>query len=393
MIGATALADAQAYLQANDLDGWLVYDFQGSNPVFSQVVTGGPRHTTRRCYLFIPPRGAPTLLLHHVDANRLADLGWPIRTYLDLVDMDAGLRALLDGCRKLAMEYSPGCALPVVSRADAGTVERIRSLGPDVVSSADLLQYAVARWTPEQLALHRSAARKLGDVVCQTFAFIGRNLKGDVAESDVVAHMRELFAQCGLVAEHGPVVGVDAHSGDPHYEPTPTIRAPIRPEQWVLVDLWAKEREAGAVYADITWVAYTGSTLPRPQRHVFEVVKEARDLALRFLAEAHRQGRPVEGWEVDQVARRHVEAAGFGRQFTHRLGHSLGVAVHSNGVNLDGFETHDTRKIIPGVGFSVEPGVYLPDFGVRSEVNVYVGHSGPEVTTPVQQEVVLIEPQ
>jgi len=389
MIGEAALADAQAYLGTSGLDGWLVYDFQRSNPIFWQVV-GGPRHTTRRCFLLIPPLGTPTFLLHHVDANRLADLGWPIRTYLGLADMDAGLRALLAGRRRLAMEYSPECALPVVSRVDAGTIELIRSLGPEVVSSADLLQYAVARWTPEQLALHRSAGQKLGDVVQGAFAFVGRSLGTGAGESDVVAFMRDRFAQANLTTEEGPVVAVGAHSGDPHYSPTPETSVPIAAGDWVLIDLWAKEQAPNAVYADITWVGYAGDSVPERYARAFKVVREARDLALDFLADAHRQGRPVEGWEVDRVARRHVEAAGLGPFFTHRLGHSLGVAVHSNGVNLDGFETHDTRRIIPGVAFTVEPGVYLPEFGVRTEVDVYVGPSGPEVTTPIQGDVVLI---
>ncbi len=389
MIGEAALSDAQAYLRANGLDGWLVYDFQRGNPIFWQVV-GGPRHTTRRCFLLIPPEGTPSLLLHFVDANRLADLGWPIQTYLGLADMDAGLAALLAGRKRLAMEYSPGCALPVVSRVDAGMVEHVRSFGPDVVSSADLLQYAVARWTPEQLALHRSAARKLGDVVRDAYAFVGQNLSTGIGEADVVAFMRDRFAKLGLTADEGPVVAVDAHSGDPHYGPTPESSARIGPGQWVLIDLWAKEQAPEAVYADMTWVGYAGATVPEPMRRVYEVVREARDLAIGFMEDAFRQGRPVEGWEVDHVARRRIDAAGLGQYFTHRLGHSLGTAIHSNGVNLDGFETRDTRKLIRGVSVTVEPGVYLPDFGVRSEVDVYVGPSGPEVTTPIQRDVVLI---
>lgn len=389
MIAASALADAQIYLQEHGLDGWLLYDFQHSNPVFWQVV-GSPRHTTRRCYLLVPPQGTPQLLLHHVDANRLADLGWPIRTYLGLADMDSGLKDLLAGRRRVAMEYSPLCALPVVSRADAGIVERVRSFGVEVASSADLLQYAVARWTPEQLAQHRSAAAKLGEVVLRAFGFIGDHVGQGVAEHEVVVHMRDLYRRAGLVTEEGPVVAVDAHSGDPHYSPSVEGSATIRPGQWVLIDLWAKEPAPDAVYADMTWVGYVGKDVPERHRRVFAVVREARDRALRFLVERHQEGRPVEGWEVDQVARRHIQDAGFGVYFTHRLGHSIGVAIHSNGVNLDGFETEDTRRIIPGVGFSVEPGIYLPDFGVRSEIDVYFGPSGPEVTTPVQDEVVLI---
>jgi Xaa-Pro aminopeptidase len=391
MISETALADAQTYLREHGLDGWLVYDFQHGNPVFYQVV-GGKRHTTRRCFLLIRPDGPPEFLLHQIDAPRLADLGWSTRTYLGLADMDVQLRALLGRAHRLAMEYSPDCALPVVSRVDAGMVEHVRSLGAEVTSSADLLQFAVSRWTPSQLEMHRSAARKLADVVREAFAFAGRNAGKGATEADVVSHMRELYARVGLVTEEGPVVAVDAHSGDPHYEPTPAASAPVLPGQWVLIDLWAKEAAPDAVYADMTWVGFIGDVAPARQQDLFLLVRDARDLAIQFMADRYVSGEPVQGWEVDAVARQRIEAAGYGPYFTHRLGHSLGQAVHSNGANLDGFETRDTRTLIPGVSVTVEPGVYLPEFGVRTEVDVYFGPGGPEVTTPRQESVVLAPP-
>jgi Xaa-Pro dipeptidase len=389
MISATALADAKSYLRESGLDGWLLADFQHGNPVFDQVV-GGRRHTTRRCFLLITPEGPPTFLLHFIDAGRLADLGWPIQVYRNLGEQDAGLRRLLAGRRRVAMEYSPDGALPVVSRVDAGTVERVRGLGSEVVSSADLLQYAVARWTPEQLAGHREAAAKLGEVVLSTFTYIGQNLDRGIREHHAVAYMLGLFDQMGLTTEDPPTVCVDAHSGDPHYSPSPEASAELRRGQWVLIDLWAKLLAPEAVYADITWVGYAGDRPPTEHARVFGVVRDARDRAIEFLGDSLAAGRPVEGWEVDRVAREVIAAAGLGDHFTHRLGHSIGTAIHSNGVNLDGYETRDTRRLIPGVGVSVEPGVYLPEFGVRTEVDVYVSAAGPEVTTPIQREIVRI---
>jgi Xaa-Pro dipeptidase len=388
VISATALADAQSYLRENGLDGWLLADFQHGNPVFDQVV--GRRHTTRRCFLLVPPEGSPTFLLHFIDAGRLADLGWPTEVYRNLAEQDAGLRQLLAGRRRVAMEYSSEGSIPVVSRVDAGTVERVRALGCEVVSSADLLQYAVARWTPGQLAGHRYAAAKLGEIVLATFGYIGEHLDRGITEHDAVAHMLGLFDHAGLVTEDPPSVCVDAHSGDPHYSPEAGTSAELRRGQWVLIDLWAKLPAPDAVYGDITWVGYAGDRPPAEHARVFGAVLDARDRALEFLHDSFAASRPVEGWEVDRIARQTIAAAGLGDYFTHRLGHSIGTAIHSTGANLDGYETRDTRRLIPGIGFSVEPGVYLPEFGVRSEVDVYVGERGPEVTTPLQREVVLI---
>ena len=384
-----ALAGAQEYLAKNNLDGWLLFDFQGSNPVFAQL-TGGKRHLTRRCFLLVPPVGEPRFLLHFIDAGRLADCGWPIERYVNLDEMLTKLRALLGGRKRLAMEYSPECALPVVSRVDAGTVEMIRGLGSEVVSSADLIQYAVARWTPSQLFSHRSAARKLDRIVREAFDHIGERLDAGISEADVVRFILARFEEAGLTCDHPPIVAVDAHAGDPHYEPTPDLSARIGRNQLVLIDLWAKEKTPEAVYADITWMGYTGREIPAEQQRAFNVVREARDAAVSFLADAHRQSRPVQGWEADAVARRVIAEAGYADNFTHRLGHSIGTSVHSNGANLDSFETKDTRTLVPGIAFSIEPGIYRSDFGVRTEVDVYYGESGPEVTTPAQQLIVRI---
>jgi Xaa-Pro aminopeptidase len=259
----------------------------------------------------------------------------------------------------------------------------------ELVSSADLAQYVTQRWTPAQLAAHRSAAAKLGQVVQEAFTYIGINLAAEVTEGDVARFIRRRFHDLGLVAEDGPVVAANAHAGDPHYDPG-AGGAVFQQGDWVLIDLWAKERQEKAVYADITWVGYVGPRAPRRHQAVFDLVARARGEALEFMAQAHRRGRVLQGWQVDQVARRVIARAGYGKQFTHRLGHSLGQAVHGDAVNLDSWETRDTRSLLPGLAVTIEPGVYLPDFGVRLEIDVYLSPDGPEVTTPVQREVVLI---
>ncbi len=390
MAGAFSLDAAQTYLRDHQLDGWLLVDFQYNNPIFWQVV-GGRRHSTRRAFLLIPSSGSPRFLAHMTDAQRLRDIGWPVEVYHSRAEQEAALAALLHGRERIAMEYSPACALPVVSRVDAGTIEQIRGLGIEVVSSGDVLQYAVARWSPEQAESHRLAAQAVVAIAQEAFTFVRDHLAEEVDELGVGAFIRERLQAQGLVAESGPDVSVNAHSGDPHYEPTAATSAKIRPGDWVLIDLWAKQAAPGSVYGDTTWVGIVGPTATPLHERVFDSVRRARDAAVDLLERAWQSGRPLAGWEVDAVARTSIERDGFGRYFTHRLGHSLGETIHSNGVNLDGYETHDTRQIIPGVGFSVEPGIYLPEFGVRLEIDVYVDPArGPVVTTPLQQEIVRI---
>jgi len=316
--------------------------------------------------------------------------------------MVESLREVLSGAARVAMEYSPNNELPRVSRVDAGTVELVRSLGPEVVSSADLMQFATQRWTSEQLAGHQRAAEKLGQIVNQAFQHIGRpeieRTGREQPESDrdlptefeIAEFVRRRFAEEGLEAADGPIVSVNAHCSDPHYEPMPEGSSVIQPGDWVLIDLWAKENRPNSVYADITWVAYVGDRVPERHQSIFDIVIGARDAALIYLQECFQQGLTVQGWQADQVARQYIEARGYGEFFTHRLGHSISYEVHGEAVNLDGFETHDTRQIIPGIGFSIEPGIYLPEFGVRSEIDVYMSEAGPYASSPVQRDVVLI---
>ena len=280
--------------------------------------------------------------------------------------------------------------MPRVSRVDAGTIELVRSLGVEVVSSADLMQAATHRWSPEQLEDHRATAEKLGLIVNQAFSHAGERLSQGVTEFEVADFIRGRFAEGGIASPDGPIVAVNANASDPHYEPSANVTSPIRPGDWLLIDLWAKGTAPGSVYADITWCAYAGDSVPPRHQEIFDIVTGARDAALRFLEDRHREGTPVQGWQADRVARDFITAKGYGDSFTHRLGHSIGFEVHSEAVNLDGFETHDTRHIIPGVCFSVEPGIYLPEFGVRSEIDVFMSEQGPFPSSPVQREVVLL---
>ena len=288
------------------------------------------------------------------------------------------------------MEYSPMGALPRASKVDAGTVELVRGLGVEVVSSADLLQYATQRWSQAQLSSHLRSAEVLGRVVLQAFEYIGQNLIERPTEYQVAQFIRKRFDEEGLHSPDGPIVAVNGHASDPHYEPGPDGSDPVQRGDWVLIDLWAKEQVGDSVYADITWVAYVGGRVPDEHQEVFQVVTGARDAALSYLESSAREGTSLQGCQVDRLARQHIAECGYGDYFTHRLGHSIGHEVHGDAVNLDSFETEDTRKIIPGICFSIEPGIYLPEFGVRSEIDVYMSEDGPFATTPIQREVVLI---
>ena len=327
-----------------------------------------------------------------MDAGKFAESGVSTVVYSSRDSMLELLRGLLSGFSQVAMEYSPQNELPRVSRVDAGTVELVHSLGVEVVSSADLMQAATHQWTPKQLEDHRSTADKLGRIVNEAFGYAGQLLSQSVTEYQVAEFIRKRFAEEGIESPDGPIVAVNANASDPHYEPSAGNTSAIRPGDWLLIDLWAKGTAPGSVYADITWVAYAGDTVPDRHQEIFDIVTGARDAALRYLEDAHQQGTAVQGWQADQVAREFIASRGYREYFTHRLGHSIGFEVHSEAVNLDGFETHDTRHIIPGVCFSIEPGIYLPEFGVRSEIDVFMSANGPLATSPVQREVVLMGP-
>ncbi|MBO77750.1 MAG: peptidase M24 [Gemmatimonadetes bacterium] len=381
---------AQEYLTQEGIPGWLVYDYRHANPVFWLVISASG-HVTRPCYFYLPARGEPSLLVHHVDAGKFAESGVAVTVYSSRTSMLTALRELLSGLDRVAMEYSPENTLPRVSRVDVDTVELVRGMGPEVVSSADLMQYATHQWTPEQLADHKTTADKLGRIVNEAFAHAGEHLSENITEFQVAEFIRNRFREEGIESPDGPIVAVNANASDPHYEPAADNTSVIKPGDWLLIDLWAKGIAPGSVYADITWVAYVGDSIPERQQEIFDIVIGARNAALQYLEDAHKQGTSMLGWQADQIAREYITNRGYREYFTHRLGHSIGFEVHSEAVNLDGFETHDTRNIIPGVCFSIEPGIYLPEFGVRSEIDVFMSEDGPYASSPVQHEVVLIK--
>ncbi len=383
----------QTALRAHGIDGWLLYDFHGSNPIARRLVglDGSAKLTTRRWYYLIPARGEPRALVHRIERHSLEHLPGARREYAGREELAAGLEALLDGMARLAMEYSPRCAIPYLSRVDAGTVEGIRELGTEVVSSGDLVQRFEAVWDAAALASHRDASARLHDIKDRTFDLIAGGVGGGaLTEYAVQDAMTGWFAEQGLVTDSPPVVAAQASSGNPHYMPTAERHRPIRTDELVLIDLWGKMDRPGAVFADITWVAYTGRRVPDDYAAVFAVARDARDAAVALVRERTRSGTPPCGWEVDRAARDVIEAAGHGEHFVHRTGHSLGEAVHGNGVHMDDYETHDERRLLTGSGFTIEPGIYFDRFGVRTEVNVYVDAHDATVTGPLQGEIVAL---
>ena len=388
------LAKVQAQMQATGIDAWLVYDFRGSNPVFWQLL-GERRKTTRRVFLVIPDRGAPQLIGSAVEPEALAGFDLELAHYASWAQMEGMLREQVGSLARVAMEYSPGGALPIMSWVDGGTLDLVRGLGPEVVSSADVAQVALAVWSAAALESHRDACRQVAEVKDLAFEHIRYGLANHTALTEYALQefISGEFARRGLDEDHPAIVGVNANSGNPHYAPSAADSAVIANGDWILIDLWARHPGEQHVFGDITWVGYAGSRVPESQAAVFAVVKEARDAVVARLRQAWREGEALQGWQIDRVARDIIAGRGYGEYYVHRTGHSLGPgpAVHALGVNLDDLETHDERPIMPGTGFSVEPGIYLPEFGVRLEINMYVDpETGPEVTTPLQDEVVLL---
>lgn len=388
------ILEMQEALRRAGLDGWLFFDHHQRDPLAYRVLGFQPLRTpTRRWYYLVPARGEPQGLAHRIEADMLGPLPGKTLLYASWREQRDGLRTLLTGQRRVAMQYSPECAVPYVAMVDAGTLELVRSFGVEVVSSADLIQYFEARWNQHQFESHLEAGRRVDEILRHAFRFIAELLRGGepVSEYDVKRYILSSFSRAGLFTDHGPIVAVNANSSDPHYEPTEERHARIRKGDVVLIDLWAKINKPDAVYYDITWTGYCGSD-PKPEvARVFEVVREARDAAIRRVQQAVEAGEDLCGYQVDDVTRAYIAAQGYAAYFTHRTGHSIGVDVHGAGANMDNFETHDERRIIPWTCFSIEPGVYLPQFGIRSEVNVFVGERKAIVTGEIQRELVRIE--
>jgi Xaa-Pro aminopeptidase len=390
------LTEIQAALREEKLDGWLLYDFKGINPL-ARSVTGLPadRFLTRRWACYIPADGEPRWLVHAIEAGGMKDVAPGAASYVSWPAWLEALRALTRGAQRVAMEVSPGCAIPYVSRVDAGTLELVRSLGLEVVTSADLVQVAEAVWSPAQLQSHRWACNQLLELKEDTFSHVRERLaRGEtVSECGIQDFMVRQLTRRGLEADHPPIVGVNAHGADPHFAPRRDADTELRAGDFLLIDLWGKSSGPEDIVGDITWVAYAGQSVPPLARKVFEIVRQARDRAVAYADARVASGAPVYGYEVDDACRKVIADAGFGDYFIHRTGHSIGTAGHGNGVNIDNLETQDRRRLIPGVGFSIEPGIYLPHegFGVRLEINCHVTGNGVEVTTlPLQDDWVLL---
>jgi Xaa-Pro aminopeptidase len=369
----------QTALRQMGFDGWLLYDFRGLN-VLARRVVDLPTDAilSRRWFYFVPAQGEPRKLVHRIESHALQHLPGTQRIYLRWQELEAGVRELVAGARRIAMEYVPRNANPYVSRVDAGTIELVRSFGVEVASSGDLVQLFEACWDDDQWAMHREAARHTRSAFDAAFAFIADAVRrrGSVRETEVQQRILDHFTAHHLITDHPPICAVGPHSGDPHYAPGPASDTAIRTGDFVLIDLWAKLDRPRAVYSDLTWTGFVGADVPARYGEIFRIVAEARDAAITRVRDAFRTGQALQGWEVDQAARDVIDGAGYGAQFVHRTGHSIGQETHGNGANMDNLETREERCVLPRTCFSVEPGIYLPEFGVRSEVNVFVDGGG-----------------
>jgi Xaa-Pro dipeptidase len=384
----------QEALKEEGLDGWLLYDFHGSNPIARRLtgLDAGGKMTSRRWFYVIPADGEPKKLMHAIEPYNLDHLPGSKTIYSQRDTLSTGLREVLGGLKRVAMEYSPNNSIPYISRVDAGTVEAVRGLGLNVVSSGDLVQRFEAVWTADALRTHRDASDRLYRIKERAFAFIrdARRSGRHLGEFDVQHAMMGWFDEEGLITDAPPVVAAQPNAGNPHYMPTAEKSRAIGDGEVVLLDLWGKRPEAGAVFADITWVGFTAAAVPDVYVRAFNAARDGRDAAVALVQRRVRAGEEIRGFEVDRACRAVLEAAGFGAQFIHRTGHSLGTDVHGNGVHMDDYETHDDRRLIPGTGFTIEPGLYFESFGVRTEINMFYGQREAVISGPVQTEIVTL---
>lgn len=386
------LGEMQRDLRAAGVDGWLFYDFRGRDPIAHRILQLPNHMRTRRWFYFVPVKGTPKKLVHKIETQSLAALPGETLFYSAQDELRKNLKKMLGRAKTVAMQYSPKNAIPYVAMVDAGTIELVKSCGVRVATSADLVQKYEACWTAEQLESHLEAGKAIDRIVNGAFAVAAKGVreKKPLAEFELQQWILREFEKAGLMTEEGPDVAVNAHASDPHYAPSAERPTLIQEGDLLLLDVWGKLKTAGCVYYDISWVGYLGAKVPEKYAKVFAVLTAARDKAVELIRSTVAAGRPVRGWQVDQAARGVVEKAGYGKYFIHRTGHNIGTAVHGNGVNMDGLETHDSRHLIAGTCNSIEPGIYLPDFGMRSEVNVYVGEREARVTGAVQQEILAL---
>lgn len=383
----------QAALRASGVDGWLFFDHHRRDPLAYRIL-GIPDSVqpTRRWYFFVPANGGPRKLVHRIESTSLDSLPGNKEQYSSWADQQKKLAGLLADCSRIAMQYSPNCAIPYVSLVDAGTLELVRGAGVEVVSSADLVQQFEARWTEEQFEMHIEAGKLVDRTRREAFELVGERLRSDtpVSEYEVQQFIRRRFSDFELVSDHGPIVAVNANASNPHYEPSRERTARIQKGDVLLIDLWAKLARPNAVYYDVTWTGFCGDPIPEKIEKVFEIVRDARQRASDFAVHKTSFREQFAGYEVDDAARDYITEQGFGEYFFHRTGHSIGTEVHGTGANMDNLESHDERRVIARTCFSVEPGIYLPEFGIRSEVNVYIGDGLAQVTGEQQERLVRI---
>ncbi len=386
----------QNALQTHQLDGWLFYDFHNRDAVAYRILgLDFQRFRSRRWFYYIPARGEPLKLVSSVEKTSLDALPGQRLVYLSWQQMHRGLKQMLGDARRVAMHYSPMNNIPYVSLVDAGTVEVVRSLGYEPVSAADLIQEFEAVINEEGYRSHVKASQLVHTIKDEAFERIAMSIRHQkpMTEYDIQQFIERRFSEEGLTNDgHSPIVGVNDHPADPHFEPTPQNARIIRPGDTVLIDLWARLNQPNSIYYDITWCGFVGDQPPAKYVEIFEVVKRARNAARDLVVQRFQRGEPVFGWEVDKAAREVVEHAGYGEYFIHRTGHSIGVEVHGNGVNMDNLETKDERRLIPGICFSIEPGIYIEgEMAVRSEINVFITLDGRvEIHGPQQEELIRI---
>lgn len=382
----------QAALRERNIDAWLFYDHHHRDPIAYRVL-GLPESlmVTRRWFYLIPAQGEPIKLVHKIESGHLDTLPGSKHQYAGWQELFDEIKKMLSAHRDIAMQYSPNNLVFTVSLVDGGTLELIRGLGKNVLSSGDLVAQFEATLTEEQIKSHFAARDAVDAITAAAFQEIGRRVRnGGTREADIQEWFMESFRRENLVTDDPPIVAVNGNSGNPHYEPRAGSSAPIREGDFVLLDVWAKKNTPDAIFYDITWTGFVGKSPSDRMREVFNIVRQGRDIGVKTVQDAISAGRPIAGWEVDHAVRAHITGAGFGDKFIHRTGHSIATNVHANGANMDDLEIHDERKILPNSCFSIEPGIYLPEFGVRSEVNVLVRPKAAEVTGKIQSELVII---
>lgn len=373
------LTTVQQALTQFQFDGWLLYDFRGSN-VLAQRVLQLPSDfvSSRRFLYFIPASGEPVKLVHRIENDVLDHLPGSKQVYLTWQELEAGIASMVSGCNRLAMEYSPRNANPYISRVDAGTVELIRSFGCDVQPSGDLISLFEATLTDAQLQTHYAACKVCDAAFSKAWQFIASEVQahGSVQETAVQDLIMQHFAEHNLTTYHPPIVGVNQNAGNPHYETGTGAQTTISEGDFVLIDLWAKQNEPGAIYSDLTRTGFVGTTIPEQYSKIFNIVAAGRDAGIAKVKSAFAAGEPLQGWQVDDAVRNVIQEAGYGEAFCHRTGHNMGQETHGNGTHIDNLETHETRLLLPRMLFTIEPGIYLPEFGIRSEVDVYIHSDG-----------------